>query len=91
MKFKTLGVVSSLAIIACLSTPAFAQDDTTGEGAVGTVDEQQEEQQAGRSNEILVTAEFREACPASATVMCRERGSSQVRGFGGSPSASPDR
>ncbi len=57
MKFKTLGVVSSLAIVASLSTPAFAQDDATG-----TVEAQQEAQEEdGRSREILVTAEFREA------------------------------
>src|SRR5687767_1655582 len=62
MKFKTLSVVSSLALIASLTTPAYAQDDTTGEAASGAVDEQQEEQQEdGRSNVILVTAEFREA------------------------------
>ena len=34
MKFKTLSVVSSLAVVASLTTPAYAQDDTTG-----TVDE----------------------------------------------------
>jgi iron complex outermembrane receptor protein len=50
MKFKTLGVASSLAIIAGLATPAFAQDET---GAP-------QEQQEGRSNEIVVTAQFRE-------------------------------
>ena len=39
MKFKTLGVASSLAIMASLSTPAYAQD---GDAAA-----QQEEQQEG--------------------------------------------
>jgi len=57
MKFKTLSVVSSLALVASLTTPAFAQDTSEGEAAIGSVDEQQE----GRPNEILVTAEFREA------------------------------
>src|SRR5688500_7738530 len=61
MKFKTLSVVSSLALVASLTTPAYAQDDTEGEAAVGTVDEQQEEQQEeGRTNVITVTAQFRE-------------------------------
>src|SRR5690606_1888132 len=47
MKFKTLGVASSLAIVAGLTTPAFAQDETAeGEG--------------NRSSEIVVTAQFRE-------------------------------
>ena len=60
MKFKTLSVVSSLALVASLATPAYAQDATTGEAAVGTVDEQLEEQQTGPGNEIIVTAQFRE-------------------------------
>ena len=61
MKFKTLSVVSSLALVASLATPAYAQDATTGEAATGTVDEQLEEQQeTGFSNEIIVTAQFRE-------------------------------
>ena len=55
MKFKTLSVVSSFAIIASLSAPAYAQDDST---TTGTVEAQQQE---GRTNEIIVTAEFREA------------------------------
>ena len=33
--------------------------------------------------DVRETAEFREACPASATVMCRECGGSEVRGSGG--------
>ena len=62
MTFKSFGLVSSMALVAALSSPAFAQDDTTGEAAVGTVDEQQEAaNEPGRSNEIIVTAEFREA------------------------------
>ncbi len=65
MTFKKFGLVSSFALVAALSSPAFAQDnnqdDTTGEAAVGTVDEQLEEQQSTRNNEIIVTAEFREA------------------------------
>ena len=47
MKFKTLSVVSSLALVAGLATPAVAQD----EGADGE----------DRTNTIVVTAEFREA------------------------------
>jgi amino-acid N-acetyltransferase len=35
--------------------------------------------------DVRATAEFREACPASATVMCRECAGSEVRGFAGSP------
>ena len=63
MTLKSFGLVSSIALVAALSSPAMAQqDDTTGEAAVGTVDEQQEAaDDAGRSNEIIVTAEFREA------------------------------
>jgi amino-acid N-acetyltransferase len=34
--------------------------------------------------DVRETAEFREACPASATVMCRECGGLEDRGFGGS-------
>jgi len=34
--------------------------------------------------EVRATAEFREACPASATVMCRECGGAEVRGCAGS-------
>src|SRR5690606_24260049 len=46
MKFKTLGVASSLAIMASLTTPAYAQDDAA---------------EGDRTNVITVTAEFREA------------------------------
>ena len=35
--------------------------------------------------DVRETAEFRDACPASATVMCRACGDSGVRGFAGSP------
>jgi len=48
MKFKTLGVVSSLAILAGMTAPVYAQDAAEGEAE-------------GRSNVIVVTAEFREA------------------------------
>jgi iron complex outermembrane receptor protein len=51
MKFKTLGVASSLAIVACMSAPAMAQD----EGG------EQDGSTAGRNTQIIVTAEFREA------------------------------
>ena len=63
MTLKTFGLVSSIALVAALSSPAMAQqDDTTGEAASGSVDEQQEAaNEPGRSNEIIVTAEFREA------------------------------
>jgi iron complex outermembrane recepter protein len=45
MKFKTLSVASSLAIVAATATPALAQDDAND----------------NRTNVIVVTAEFREA------------------------------
>ncbi len=53
MNFKKLSVASSLAIATCLSTPAFAQDES----------EAQEESQTrqNQTNVIVVTAEFREA------------------------------
>ncbi|AKH43199.1 iron complex outermembrane receptor protein [Altererythrobacter atlanticus] len=54
MRLRTIGVVSSLAMIAGLSSPAFAQD----------ADETQNEEQSDegqRINVITVTAEFREA------------------------------
>jgi iron complex outermembrane receptor protein len=47
MKFKTLGVTSSLAIMACMSAPAFAQDTANEDDTP--------------ANTIIVTAEFREA------------------------------
>lgn len=47
MKFKTLSVVSSLAIMAGMAAPAFAQEAADETGA--------------RNTEIVVTAEFREA------------------------------
>ncbi|TIX49048.1 TonB-dependent receptor [Alteraurantiacibacter aquimixticola] len=46
MKFKTLSVASSLAIMASMAAPAYAQDDGDDDG---------------RNNVIVVTAEFREA------------------------------
>ena len=49
MKFKTLSVVSSLAVVAAMATPAFAQD------AASTEDN------TNRPADIVVTAEFREA------------------------------
>ena len=55
MKFKTLSVVSSLALVASLTTPAYAQD----EAAVQEANEQAEDEE-GRSNVITVTAQFRE-------------------------------
>ncbi len=53
MKFKTLGVVSSIALAASLSTPAFAQSEADAQ--------EQADQDEGRTNVIVVTAEFREA------------------------------
>jgi iron complex outermembrane receptor protein len=47
MKFKTLGVVSSLAIMAGMSAPAYAQDEAEDTGGA-------------RSTDIIVTAQFRE-------------------------------
>ncbi|MBS1239735.1 MAG: fpvA 2 [Proteobacteria bacterium] len=47
MKLRTMSVVSSLAIMASMAAPAYAQDD--------------EADTSGRTNEIVVTAEFREA------------------------------
>ena len=49
MKFKTLSVVSSLAIVAGMATPAFAQEATPAD------------ETGARNTEIVVTAEFREA------------------------------
>lgn len=46
MKLKSISVVSSLAIAACMAAPAYAQDEGDDDS---------------RSNEIVVTAEFREA------------------------------
>jgi len=46
MKLRTLGVVSSLALAAGISAPAFAQDEDEG---------------GARNTDIIVTAEFREA------------------------------
>jgi iron complex outermembrane receptor protein len=55
MKFKTLSVVSSLALVACLATPAYAQDDQA------PADQQASDEDDARNNVITVTAEFREA------------------------------
>ena len=52
MKFKTLSVVSSLALVASLTTPAYAQDETPVEADA--------EDEDGRNNVITVTAQFRE-------------------------------
>lgn len=49
MKFKTLSVASSLAIVASMAAPAYAQDADSGEP------------ESARTNTIVVTAEFREA------------------------------
>ena len=57
MTLKSFGLVSSIALAAALSSPAFAQDDDT---TTGTVEEQAEETRDGRTDEIIVTAQFRE-------------------------------
>ena len=54
MKFKTLGVASSLAIVAGLSAPAYAQNEPAAAQAASTEDED------GRNDVITVTAQFRE-------------------------------
>ncbi len=53
MKLNTLSVVSALAIVSCLASPAFAQSEPAP--AVAPEDE------SNRTNIITVTAEFREA------------------------------
>jgi iron complex outermembrane receptor protein len=56
MRFKTLGLVSAIAVSASLSMPAYAQDAQNTDGTpTGTVEEQ------NRTTDIVVTAEFREA------------------------------
>ena len=54
MRFKTLGVASSLAIVACMTTPAFAQNEPAAAQAGATAEEED------RTNVITVTAQFRE-------------------------------
>ena len=56
MKFKTLGVVSSLAIVAGLAVPAHAQDNNSAQAEAS-----QDSQTENRTNVITVTAEFRAA------------------------------
>ena len=56
MKFKTLGVVSSLAIVAGLAAPAHAQDNNSAQ-----TEASQDNQTENRTNVITVTAEFRAA------------------------------
>jgi iron complex outermembrane receptor protein len=53
MRFKTLGVASSLAIVTSLAAPAYAQNEPAAAEAT-TEDEE------GRTNVITVTAQFRE-------------------------------
>ena len=55
MRFKTLGVASSLAIVACMAAPAHAQNQSApADAAAPAADEE------GRNNVITVTAQFRE-------------------------------
>ena len=54
MKFKTLGVASSLAIVACMAAPAYAQNQPAPADAAPAAED-------GRTSDIGVTAEFREA------------------------------
>src|SRR5689334_21640550 len=56
MKFKTLGVASSLAIVACMAAPAYAQSNAAGAAA----DQPAAADEEGRNNVITVTAQFRE-------------------------------
>ncbi|MWV26472.1 TonB-dependent receptor [Aurantiacibacter rhizosphaerae] len=53
MKFKKLSVASSLAIAACIGTPAFAQDESAAQ--------EDSQTRQNQTNVIVVTAEFREA------------------------------
>ena len=53
MTIKSLGFVSSFALVAALASPAYAQDD---QAAQQTADQDA----GGRNTEIVVTAEFRE-------------------------------
>src|SRR5690606_5109443 len=53
MKFKTLGVASSLAIVAGLTAPAYAQNEPADAAAAPATED-------GRTNVITVTAQFRE-------------------------------
>ncbi|WP_338241923.1 TonB-dependent receptor [Aurantiacibacter hainanensis] len=52
MKLKNLSVASSLAIAVCMSTPAFAQDESEAQ--------EEAEQRSNQTNVIVVTAQFRE-------------------------------
>ncbi|MEO6387276.1 MAG: TonB-dependent receptor [Croceibacterium sp.] len=61
MRFKTLGVVSTLAIVAGMATPAFAQAANPAPAATASATAQQDEQDDNRNNVITVTAEFRSA------------------------------
>ena len=54
MKLKTLSVVSSLALATSLTTPVYAQDQNQ------SPEVQQSSDRDGRTNEIVVTAQFRE-------------------------------
>jgi iron complex outermembrane receptor protein len=55
MKFKTLGVASSLAIVACMAAPAYAQNQPAQ-----TPDQTAPADEETRGNVITVTAQFRE-------------------------------
>src|SRR3990167_5926076 len=52
MTFKSFGLVSSFALITALAVPAYAQDEPAAD---------QDADSGQRTNEIVVTAEFREA------------------------------
>jgi len=82
MKFKTLSVVSSLALVASLSTPAYAQGQPANPN--DQTDAQADEQNA--NPEIVVTAQFREqrlqdtpiAITATTGEMLEQRGQTSI-------------
>src|SRR5690348_16966863 len=71
MTLKSLGFVSSLAIVSALASPAYAQDQTQGDAAAAATTTTSDTNAAqadntspadtGRTQEIVVTAEFRSA------------------------------
>lgn len=68
MTLKSFGFVSSLAIVSALASPAYAQDQAQGDAAAATTTNATPTDAAaqaapadGRNQEIVVTAEFRQA------------------------------
>ncbi len=60
MNFRSFALVSSLAVMAALASPAYAQDDSQNTSADQDAAANQDDAD-NRPNEIIVTAEFREA------------------------------